>query len=166
MPSSQSCLPHLKIPTERPRAAQSLQPRPRSEGVSTREKNIREETPASIFHCQLGQSWSRAPGTPPHCCALAKSLTLSALFSCALGKGATVLVPDRYLDLFKAGPRVRGTAMSSLLRERESELSVFCMLFGSIDRQLLHLEAEPQETKLTRVIQRVASKSRTRTWVS
>lgn len=69
----------------------------------------------------------------------------SGLCSCALGKGATH--PDSYLDLFKVGSRVRGTALRSLLREGESELSVFRMLFGAIDRQLLTSEAEPQALK-------------------
>lgn len=52
------------------------------------------------------------------------------------------------------------------MREGESELSVFRMLFGAIDRQLLTSEAEPQDRKLTRVSYRIVSKSRTRTWVS
>ena len=81
-----------------------------------------------------------------------------------MGKGATH--PDSYLDLFKVGSRVGGPALRSLLREGESELSVFRMLFGAIDRQLLTSEAEPQERKLTRVSYRIVSKSRTRTWVS
>lgn len=37
--------------------------------------------------------------------------------------------------------------MKSLLVEGESELSVFSMLCGGIDRQL-HVEAESRETKL------------------
>lgn len=45
--------PHLKVPTETQESpVPSYWPRP--VGVSTREKNIREETPASIFHCQWG----------------------------------------------------------------------------------------------------------------
>lgn len=51
------------------------------------------------------------------------------------------------------GPRVRGTAMRSFLGEEELELSVFSMLIGGTDRQLLNAGAELQETKLTWVIQ-------------
>lgn len=56
--------------------------------------------------------------------------------------------------------------MKSLVVEGESELSVFSMLCGGFDRQLLHDEAESRETKLTRVIKRFGSKSRTRAWIS
>ena len=43
--------------------------------------------------------------------------------------------------------------MRSFLGEEELELSVFSMLTGGTDRQLLNAGAELQETKLTWVIQ-------------
>lgn len=61
---------------------------------------------------------------------------------------------------------MEATAMGSLWGKGESELPVFSRLCVGTDRQLLHVEAEPRETKLIRVIQRFGSKSRTKTWVS
>lgn len=78
------------------------------------------------------------------------------------GKKPQVLSLDRYLEITQASvqgwhetgePRVRGTVMRSFLGEGELELSVFSMLIGGINRQLLNAGAEPRETKLIRIIQ-------------
>lgn len=146
MPSSQSCLPHLKIPTKRPRAALSLLTHPRPEGVSTREKNIREETPASIFHCQWGRAGAgyrgllhlAVPWQNPHHSLFSSHLSTSNN-PWALGKGATVPVPGQILREYSGlsdqdwhetgGSRVEATDMRSLLGEGEQRLSVFSALW-------------------------------------
>lgn len=87
---------------------------------------------------------------PPHSLPSSRLSTYNNPWT--LGKGDTVPIPGQILRDHSSpsgqgwhetgGLTVEASAMKSLVVEGESELPVFSMLWGGIDGQLLHVEAE------------------------
>lgn len=97
----QSCLPHLKTPTETPRAAGPFSPTPGLRGFPQGKKHQGGNS-GIYFPPSVGQSWNRHRVLPhpavrcqhPHH-SLPSFLLSICKNPCALGKGATVLILDR-----------------------------------------------------------------------
>lgn len=122
-----SASPTSKYP-QRPRTALSLHTGPGPVGVSTREKNIREETPASIFHCQWGTAGTghrvlsllAVPWQNPQHSLLSSHLSICITILGLWGEGPQFLSLGRYLETtqacrIKAGMRQGGPEWRLLL---------------------------------------------------